>query len=91
MTQYEGVIKSDQAQIDNAKLLLTYTRITAPIGGRIGLRLVDEGNMVRSTDQNGLAVIMQLQPIAVLFNIPEDDLPQCSKDARWPTTRGRSL
>ena len=79
VTQYEGVIKSDQAQIDNAKLLLTYTRITAPIGGRIGLRLVDEGNMVRSTDQNGLAVIMQLQPIAVLFNIPEDDLPQCSK------------
>jgi multidrug efflux system membrane fusion protein len=73
--QYDGVIKSDQAQIDNAKLLLTYTRITAPITGRIGLRLVDEGNMVRPSDQNGLAVIMQVQPIAVLFNIPEDDLP----------------
>ena len=79
MNQYEGVIKSDQAQIDTAKLLLTYTRITAPISGRIGLRLVDQGNMVRANDQNGLAVIMQLQPIAVLFNIPEDDLPQCSK------------
>jgi multidrug efflux system membrane fusion protein len=82
VTQYQGVIKSDQAQIDNAKLLLTYTRITAPIGGRIGLRLVDEGNMVRSTDQNGLAVIMQLQPIAVLFNIPEDDLPPVLKKMR---------
>jgi membrane fusion protein, multidrug efflux system len=77
--QYEGIIKSDQAQIDNAKLLLTYTRITAPISGRLGLRLVDEGNMVRSTDQTGLAVIMQLQPIAVLFNIPEDDLPSVLK------------
>jgi multidrug efflux system membrane fusion protein len=82
VTQYEGMIKSDQAQIDNAKLLLTYTRITAPIGGRIGLRLVDEGNMVRSNDQNGLAVIMQLQPIAVLFNIPEDDLPPVLKKMR---------
>jgi multidrug efflux system membrane fusion protein len=77
--QYEGVIKSDQAQIDNAKLLLTYTRITAPITGRLGLRLVDEGNMVRATDQNGLVVIMQVQPIAVLFSIPEDDLPQVLK------------
>jgi multidrug efflux system membrane fusion protein len=74
--QYEGVIKSDQAQVDNAKLLLTYTRITAPITGRLGLRLVDEGNMVRTNDQNGLAMIMQVQPIAVVFNIPEDDLPQ---------------
>jgi multidrug efflux system membrane fusion protein len=82
VTQYQGIIKSDQAQIDNAKLLLTYTRITAPIGGRIGLRLVDEGNMVRSTDQNGLAVIMQLQPIAILFNIPEDDLPPVLKKMR---------
>ena len=76
VNQFDGVIKSDQAQIDNAKLLLSYTRITAPITGRIGLRLVDQGNMVRTNDQNGLAVIMQLQPIAVIFNIPEDDLPQ---------------
>jgi multidrug efflux system membrane fusion protein len=84
--QYEGVIKSDQAQVDNAKLLLTYTRITAPITGRLGLRLVDEGNMVRANDQNGLAMIMQVQPIAVLFSIPEDDLPQVLKkmSARQP-------
>jgi multidrug efflux system membrane fusion protein len=73
--QVEGVIKSDQAQIDNAKLQLTYSRITAPISGRIGLRLVDEGNMVQANDTNGLAVITQLQPIAVLFSIPQDDLP----------------
>jgi membrane fusion protein, multidrug efflux system len=75
--QYEGVIKSDQAQIDSAKLQLTYSRITAPITGRIGLRLVDPGNVVRANDpNNGLATITQLQPIAVVFNIPEDDLPQ---------------
>ena len=79
VTQYEGVIKSNQAQIDTAKLLLSYTRITAPISGRIGLRLVDEGNMVRATDQNGLAVITQVQPIALLFNLPADDLPQVLK------------
>jgi membrane fusion protein, multidrug efflux system len=77
--QHEGTIKSDQAQIDNAKLQLTYSRITAPISGRIGLRLVDEGNMVQANDPNGLAVITQLQPIAVLFNIPQDDLPPVLK------------
>jgi multidrug efflux system membrane fusion protein len=83
VNQYDGVIKSDQAQIDNAKLQLTYSRITAPITGRIGLRLVDPGNVVRANDpNNGLAVITQLQPIAVLFNIPEDDLPQVLKKMR---------
>lgn len=80
VNQYEGVIKSDQAQIDSAKLLLSYTHIAAPITGRIGLRLMDHGNMVRATDQNGLAVITQLQPITVVFNIPEDDLPQVLKN-----------
>jgi multidrug efflux system membrane fusion protein len=80
VNQFEGVLKSDQAQIDNAKLQLTYSRITAPITGRIGLRLVDPGNVVRANDpNNGLAVITQLQPIAVLFNIPEDNLPQILK------------
>jgi multidrug efflux system membrane fusion protein len=73
--QVEGSLKSDQAQIDNAKLQLTYSRITAPINGRIGLRIVDEGNMVQANDSSGLAVITQLQPIAVLFSIPQDDLP----------------
>ncbi len=78
--QYDGTIVSDQAAIDNAKLQLTYSRITAPITGRIGLRLVDPGNIVHATDTQGLAVITQVRPIAVLFNIPEDELPRVRKD-----------
>jgi len=77
--QYEGAVKIDQAQIDNAKLELSYCHITAPISGRIGLRLVDQGNMVHANDPNGLAVITQLQPIAVVFNIPQDDIPRVMK------------
>jgi multidrug efflux system membrane fusion protein len=73
--QSEGIVKADQAQIDNVKLQLVYSRITAPISGRVGLRLVDAGNMVRANDTNGLLVITQLQPIAVVFTIPEDNLP----------------
>jgi membrane fusion protein, multidrug efflux system len=73
--QYEAALKSDQAQVDNAKLQLTYARITAPITGRAGLRLVDIGNMVHASDTNGLVVITQLQPITVLFTIPERNLP----------------
>jgi multidrug efflux system membrane fusion protein len=82
VNQYEGNIKSDQAQIDNAKLQLVYSRITAPLTGRIGLRLVDQGNIVHANDANGLAVITQLQPIAVLFNIPEDSLPAVLRKMR---------
>lgn len=78
--QYNGTISSDQAAVDNAKLQLTYSRITAPITGRIGLRLVDVGNIVHATDTTGLAVITQVRPIAVLFSIPEDDLPGVRKD-----------
>ena len=74
--QYEGAVKADQGQIDNVKLQLVYCRITAPINGRVGLRLVDPGNIVRATDPNGLVVITQLQPITVIFPIPEDSLPQ---------------
>jgi multidrug efflux system membrane fusion protein len=73
--QYEGIIKVDQSAIDNARLQLTYARITAPLSGRVGLRLVDVGNMVHANDQNGLLVITQIQPIAVLFTLPEDNLP----------------
>jgi multidrug efflux system membrane fusion protein len=75
LTQYEGMLQTDQGQIDSAKLNLVYTRITAPIGGRVGLRLVDPGNIVHATDQTGLVVITQLDPIAVIFTIPEDSLP----------------
>jgi len=73
---FEGAIKADNATIDNAKLLITYSHITAPISGRVGLRLVDIGNMVHATDTNGLLVITQLQPIATLFSLPQDQLPQ---------------
>lgn len=73
--QYEETLKSDQAAIDSAKLQLVYCRITAPVGGRLGLRNVDPGNIVRSTDATGLVVITQLQPITVIFPIPEDHLP----------------
>jgi membrane fusion protein, multidrug efflux system len=74
--QYEGAIKADQAQIDNAKLQLVYSHITAPIGGRVGLRLVDIGNIVHAADTNGLLVITQLQPISLIFTLPQDQLPQ---------------
>jgi len=74
--QSDGAIASDQSQIDNAKLQLTYSRITAPISGRIGLRLVDAGNIVHASDTGGLLVITQLQPISVIFSLPQDQLPQ---------------
>ena len=77
--QYEGVVKVDQSQIDNARLQLVYARITAPVSGRIGLRQVDPGNIVRSGDANGLAIITQLQPISVVFTIPQDNLPAVMK------------
>ena len=76
VAQDEATLKSDQAQIDSARLNLTYAQITAQIPGRIGLRLVDVGNIVRATDQNGLAIIAQISPIAVIFTIPEDSLAQ---------------
>jgi membrane fusion protein, multidrug efflux system len=72
--QFDGAIQADKAAIDNAKLNLLYSSITAPISGRVGLRLVDAGNMVHATDQNGMLVITQVQPIAVIFTLPEDNL-----------------
>lgn len=77
--QLEGAVRADQAQIDNVKLNLVYTRITAPVSGRIGLRLVDVGNIVHASDPNGLLVITQLQPIAALFTLPEDNLPNIAR------------
>jgi multidrug efflux system membrane fusion protein len=79
LRQYEATVKMDQAAIDNAKLQLVYSRITAPVGGRLGLRQVDLGNIVRAGDANGLVVITQLQPITVIFSIPEDSLPPVMK------------
>ena len=77
--QLEGTVRMDQSQIANARLQLTYARITAPIGGRLGLRQVDAGNIVRGGDANGIVVITQLQPISVIFTIPQDQLPAVLK------------
>lgn len=73
--QYQGAVETDQGQVENAKLQLSYCRITAPSDGRVGLRQVDPGNMIRSSDASGLVVITQLQPISVLFTLSEDKIP----------------
>jgi multidrug efflux system membrane fusion protein len=80
--QYEGIVKNDQGVIDNAKVQLAYCQITSPISGRVGLRLVDPGNIVQSTDTNGMLVITQLQPISLIFSVAEDYLPQIQQQLR---------
>jgi multidrug efflux system membrane fusion protein len=82
VAQAEGTVKADQAAIDNAKLDLVYSRITSPITGRVGLRLVDPGNIVHASDSNGLLVITQIEPISVIFTIAEDQLPAVAKRMR---------
>jgi len=82
----QATIAAAQASIDAAQLNLVYTRITAPISGRIGLRQLDAGNMIHAADATGLAVITQLQPIAVLFSIPEDQLQSVLKKLREGAT-----
>ena len=77
--QYEGTVKSDQAQVDNAKLNLAYCHIVAPVSGRVGLRQVDPGNYVQTSDPNGLVVLAQIKPISVIFTIPQDSLPAVAK------------
>jgi membrane fusion protein, multidrug efflux system len=83
--QLEGAVRADQAAIDNAKLNLLYSHITSPISGRVGLRLVDAGNMVHAADTNPLLVITQLQPIAVVFTLPEDSLLTVSQHMHQST------
>lgn len=73
--QYEGNIKSDEAQIENSKLQLSYTNIVAPISGRAGLRQVDPGNLVHASDSSGIVTLTQLQPMTVMFALAEDDIP----------------
>ena len=70
----EGAVKADEGNVDSARLNLVYTRITAPITGRVGLRLVDPGNIVHATDTTGMLVITQIEPISVLFTLAEDQL-----------------
>lgn len=80
--QYEGTVKLDQGQVDNANVQLGYCHITAPLSGRVGLRLVDAGNIVHASDANPLVVITELQPITVIFNVAEDYLPQIQQQLR---------
>jgi multidrug efflux system membrane fusion protein len=80
--QLDGTVRNDQAQIDSAKLNITYSRITAPFSGRIGLRQVDPGNIVHASDTNPMLILTQLQPIAVIFTLPEDVLPRVAQQMR---------
>src|SRR5215467_167415 len=79
VAQLEAQVKADQAAIDNTRTVLSYTDIVAPIAGRTGIRLVDEGNLVRASDATGIVVITQIKPITVLFNLPQQELPQLTK------------
>src|SRR5271168_1553071 len=83
--QLDGQVRTDQAQIDNAKLQLIYCNITAPFTGRVGLRQVDPGNIVHATDTNPMLILTQLQPIAVIFTLPEDDLPTVAQQMKNST------
>ncbi len=74
--QYEGTVKSDQGNLDNARLQLSFTRVTAPVSGRLGLRHADIGNLISSSDTTGIVTITQVQPITAIFSIPEDSIPQ---------------
>ena len=84
--QLQAATSADQAQIDSAKLNVDYSHVTAPIDGRVGLRLVDPGNIVHASDANGLLVITQMQPIAVIFTLPEDTLPVVNSRMRSGAT-----
>jgi membrane fusion protein, multidrug efflux system len=83
--QLEGTVRNDQAQIDNVKLNIAYCHITAPFNGRVGLRQVDPGNIVHASDSNPMLVLTQLQPIAVIFTLPEDVLPRVAQRMRRGT------
>jgi len=83
--QLQGTVRTDQAQIDNAKLQITYCHITAPFNGRVGLRQVDPGNIVHASDTNPMLILTQLQPIAVIFTLTEDVLPTVAKRMRQGT------
>lgn len=83
--QLDGTVRNDQAQIDSAKLSITYCHITAPFNGRVGLRQVDPGNIVHASDTNPMLILTQLQPIAVIFTLPEDVLPRVAQQMRRGT------
>jgi len=87
--QYLGVVEMDKAQVNNAKLQLSYAKVTAPISGRVGLRQIDQGNIIQANDANGLVVITQLQPITVVFTLPEDKVQAVMQ--RWRTNEPVSV
>ena len=99
--QDEGTVKNDQGLVDNASVNLIYTHITSPIDGRVGLRLVDPGNIVQANSSTPLVVITQLQPITVIFSVAEDYLPQIETaiaaepchagDRRWIARKSSKL
>lgn len=84
VSQYEGTVKADQSQVDNAKLQLVYCHITAPVAGRLGIRQVDQGNMVLAAGNTGLVVLTQLNPITVIFPLPQDDLGAIQQGMKSP-------
>lgn len=86
--QYEGSVKTDQSLIDQEKLNLIYCRIVSPVTGRVGLRLVDPGNYVQTANPTGIAVITELQPISVIFSLPEDDIPEVTAQMNAGVTLG---
>ncbi len=83
VSQDRGALVTDRANVANARLELTYSRITAPIGGRVGFRMIDPGNIVQANASQPITTITQLQPISVVFTIPEDDVQAVVDDARW--------
>jgi multidrug efflux system membrane fusion protein len=82
VAQYQAAIQRDEAAIDNAGVSLGYTTITSPINGRTGVRLVDLGNIVHASDSTGLVVVAQLDPIFVIFTLPQDNLPEITEAMR---------
>jgi multidrug efflux system membrane fusion protein len=85
VSQYEGMVKVNQAAVDSAQLNLTYCHIVAPFSGRVGLRLVDQGNYVTPGDSSGLAILTEVRPISVIFTLPEDNIPAVLKQVRSGT------
>ena len=89
VAQLEAQVNSDQAAIDNARAILSYTDVIAPIAGRTGIRMVDEGNIVHQADTTGIVVITQLQPISVFFNLPQQELPRLNRGMAEGAAAGR--
>ena len=86
MSQLQNAVKSDQALIDAANVQLSYTRLTSPINGIVGIRQIDVGNVIHPTDPNGLVVVTQVEPISVIFTLPETDLPEIQQQQQQTKT-----